>query len=50
MEEKELIDQLIEAFRIKRDFWLDLGYAEKAMGIEDCMNHLYSYQALKEDE
>lgn len=47
MAEEELIQALIDAFKIKRDFWQEFS-SDRAWGIQECINHLYAYQAIKE--
>ena len=50
MTEEELIESLINAFKIKHDYWIACGEVDRAWGIQECINHLYAYQATREGE
>jgi hypothetical protein len=43
--EEELVKDLIEEFKIKRDYWQQISL-DRAWGIQECLNHLYSYQSI----
>lgn len=42
MTEQELVKELIEAFKLKRNFWQEIS-SDRAWGIQECINHLYAY-------
>lgn len=45
MERKEL-DELIEAFEIKKNWWDQLGNEDRSKGIEECIQHLCAYRLM----
>jgi hypothetical protein len=47
MTEKELIESLINAFKINYDYWIAFEEYDRARGIQDCINHLYAYLSIK---
>jgi hypothetical protein len=49
MTEKELVAELIQQFKDKRNFWTPIS-ADRAWGIQECINHLYAYQQLIKGE
>lgn len=49
MSEQELIKELIEAFKAKRDYWNQVS-SDRGWGIQECINHLYTYQKIGEKD
>lgn len=43
MTEKELVEALINVFEMRAHYWREFGQEDRALGIQECVNHLKAY-------